>query len=276
MKTQKQCLALHLGRWEGIFTEYTPDSLEIKAQKRSVITFEQPEPQIIRQTNAYFSMGSELVNSTPTSWEYRDFSVGLRFFEDGSFSNGKVQLAPFSDFATEQGFLVGDQKVRVVQQWNAQGITTSFTTIREIRGTWQDPGTTLISPDHLLGRWQGSTTTFTAAEYTPIISEIELEFQRDQDDWTEQIKIAGQTIKIDGVIAGSRLYLPKFKGQMLFLPGNLIVYSPEQLPISTHSDRSFKVGLGWLPAPDIYLRMIRQYDQNGSWQSVALLQAKKI
>ncbi|MGF1575316.1 MAG: hypothetical protein ACFCU9_05125, partial [Cyanophyceae cyanobacterium] len=52
-KSGSQWLALHVGRWNGIFQEYEGSSfhqgLDLKSQKRSIIT--QPELGSLQQTN---------------------------------------------------------------------------------------------------------------------------------------------------------------------------------------------------------------------------------
>ncbi|NJL99897.1 MAG: DUF3598 family protein [Synechococcaceae cyanobacterium RM1_1_27] len=54
-----QALALHHGSWQGIFREYDGSSLALKSQKRSIITFSQPEPGAIHQTNTYLPMETD-------------------------------------------------------------------------------------------------------------------------------------------------------------------------------------------------------------------------
>ncbi|MFS8830507.1 DUF3598 family protein, partial [Synechococcus sp. R8-2] len=178
MKTQKQCLALHLGVWHGLFSNYRPTAggWELGGQKRSLITFEALAPSsssgspaagsAIRQTNAYYPLQGSPTPESSQSWVYQDFSPGLRFFPDGSFSNGRLQLAPFSDFAVEQGFLWGDRKARLVQQWDAQGRLVEVTAILERRGQALDPVADCapLSREQLRaclqGRWRGIAQSF--------------------------------------------------------------------------------------------------------------------
>jgi hypothetical protein len=59
MKTPIQCLALHLGEWHGLFSDYRPTAhggWELVGQKRSLITFEAYGVGRIRQTNAYYPL----------------------------------------------------------------------------------------------------------------------------------------------------------------------------------------------------------------------------
>ncbi len=266
MKTQKQCLALHLGEWHGLFSDYRPtaNGWELGGQKRSLITFaalDLPSSSgspaalsAIRQTNAYYLLQGSPSPENSHSWIYQDFSAGLRFFPEGSFSNGRVQLAPFSDFAVEQGFLWGEHKARVVQQWDVQGRLVLVTTILEHRGKNLDPVTD-CPPIHkeqlrarLQGKWRGIAQSFSAVDY--LLSETEVHFSGAEwvSDWDP-------------------------------LPGGLWIGGPDPLPIPTaHSDRSFSVSLSWFPEwkeGRQLLRLVRDYDARGTWQRVTLIRAEK-
>ncbi|MEN9225833.1 MAG: DUF3598 family protein [Thermostichus sp. HHBFW_bins_43] len=266
MKTQKQCLALHLGEWHGLFSDYRPtaDGWELSGQKRSRITFETLDSPSaaessgaasgIRQTNTYYPLQGSPTLGNSHSWVYQDFSAGLRFFSEGSFSNGRVQLAPFSDFAVEQGFLWGDRKARVVQQWDAQGRLVEVTTILEERGQMLDPAG--VSPpiskeqlrERLQGQWRGIAQSFAAGDYHPSEREVCFSGAEWMSDWDP-------------------------------LPGGLWIAGPDPLPMpTTHGDRSFSVSLSWFPRPEDGrqgLRLIRDYDARGAWQRVTLIRAEK-
>lgn len=255
MKTPIQCLALHLGEWHGLFSDYRPTAhggWELVGQKRSLITFEALELGAIRQTNAYYPLEGSPNPTSRQSWVYRDFSPGLRFFPDGSFSNGRLQLAPFSDFAVEQGFLWGDRKARLVQQWDAQGCLARVTVILERRGQALDlvadfPSVTQAQLSAALqGRWRGIAQSFSAVDSLP--SETEVQF------W-------GETETRDP------------------LPGGLWVGGPDPLPIPTlHRDRRFSVSLSWFPeGPEgrHLLRLVRDYDERGAWQRVTLVRLER-
>ncbi|MFT0813758.1 DUF3598 family protein [Synechococcus sp. OH20] len=256
MKTQRQCLALHLGEWHGLFCEYRPTAhgWELVGQKRSLITFEALDLGGIRQTNAYYPPQGSPTPESRQSWVYEDFSPGLRFFPDGSFSNGRLQLAPFGDFAVEQGFLWGDRKARLVQQWDPQGRLVGVTVILERRGQALDLAADFPSLTKaqlglaLQGRWRGIAQSFSAVDSLP--SETEVQF------WGEE-----ET----GIRAP--------------LPGGLWMGGPDPLPIPTlHRDRRFSVSLGWFPeGPEgrHLLRLVRDYDEGGAWQRVTLTRLER-
>ena len=249
-KSGSQCLALHMGSWHGIFREYEGSSLHqglrLKSQKRSIITFTQPEPGSIQQTNTYLPMDADPtqpeVSSSSMGWLYRNYAAGLRFFQDGSFSNGRMQLAPFSDFGLEQGFLYQDQKARVVLLFDQAGSLTGLTTILETRDDRPALDPPPLTSDHLLGSWHGQATTFDAQDYTPTIEPISLTLTT-MPTWT--------------------------------LPGRLWIEGILHLPIPTqHRDRSFAISFGWIPEPGILRQVVRRYDSTGAWSSVTLIEAQ--
>ncbi|NJM00404.1 MAG: DUF3598 family protein [Synechococcaceae cyanobacterium RM1_1_27] len=245
-RSASQSLALHLGSWQGIFRDYDGSSLTLKSQKRSIITFTQPEPGSIHQSNIYLPMEADPTqpegSGSSMGWLYRNYAAGLRFFQDGSFSNGRVQLAPFSDFGLEQGFLYQDQKARVVLLFDPAGSLTGLTTILETRDTLPALNPPSLTPEHLLGSWHGQATTFDAQDYTPTLAPISLTLTT-MPTWT--------------------------------FPGRLWIEGTRQLPIPTqHRDRSFAISLGWIPAPGMLRQLVRRYDSTGAWSSVTLVEAQ--
>lgn len=265
MKNQIQCLAMHLGQWKGVFTDFSPEAKFI-GQKESVILFEEPEPNVIRQTNRYPGCADKV-------WEYRNLSRGLQFFEDGSFSNGRVQLAPFSAFATEQGFLYGDYKARMVHMFDTDGKASAVTTIQETRGPQQNPTPIHNSLESLLGIWKGEAFVLSSdwAETEKFESELILEKVGVQV--RRQSKIGVHTVEENGIYGDGFVNFDSYR--MVFYPGNFLAMSPQQLPLLS-SDKSFLIETGWFIEPKLCLRMIRHYDTTGSWQKTVFIKEREL
>jgi hypothetical protein len=265
MKNQIQCLAMHLGRWEGVFTDFSPDA-EFLGEKESVILFEEPEPNMIRQTNRYPGCADKV-------WEYRHLSGGLQFFEDGSFSNGRVQLAPFSAFATEQGFLYGDYKARMVHLFDSEGKASAITTIQEVRGSYQQPISIPNPLENLLGIWKGEALVLFPDWSRPEKFESELVLKKVGVRVHRQSKIGVHTVCESGTYEDDSVNFDGYR--MVFYPGNLLAISPWQLPFFS-SDKSFSIEIGWFIESRAALRIIRHYDPKGSWQKTVLIKEQKL
>jgi len=231
-------LRLHLGSWQGWFRDYDAEG-RFLGQKASEITFRELAPHTYEQVNRYGSQSQR--------WVYTSLAAGLRFFPEGSFSNGQIQLAPFSGFAVEQGFLWQDHKARLVQQWDPQGQVSQFTTILEDR----DPGSPREVRDWqgqgLEGSWTGTSITYGA------------------DSWHPE---SGSAL-IPDLLAWWQAYTPN--PRIRYFPGQMVAVYPPALPMPTqHRHREFAVQLGWLPQPDHYCHLIRRYNREGTWQDVTL------
>lgn len=238
-------LAQHLGRWQGRFIQFDPVGLIPIGERQSLITFEALAGGGIQQTNVYFELEEPIEDGRPgQSWVYHDLAGGLRFFPDGSFSNGRLQLAPFSDFGAEQGFLWQDRKARVVTQFARGGELSGITVILEVRGSWAEQGfqTSLLTPDRIHRSWRGRQICFKTSDLIPTESPIEFSGSLQQN--------------------------------LGLLPGNLWISGARQVPDPLkHRDRSFRLELGWMPDPQVYLQLIREYDSQGAWQQITWIQA---
>jgi Domain of unknown function (DUF3598) len=265
MKNQMQCLAIHLGQWEGIFTDFSPDTKFI-GQKESVILFEEPEPNVIRQINRYPGCADKV-------WEYRNLSGGLQFFEDGSFSNGRIQLAPFSAFATEQGFLHGDYKARMVHLFDIEGKASGVTVIRETRGPQQNPAPMHDSLESLLGIWSGEALVLSADWSEAEKFESELILEKVGVQVHRQSKIGVHTVDEHGAYKDGFVDFDGYR--MVFYPGHMMAISPWQLPLLS-SDKSFLIETGWFIEPRLSHRIIRYYDAKGAWQKTVLIKEQRL
>lgn len=243
-------LAQHLGQWQGRFLQLDPISLHPISQRQSLISFERRSEGSIRQTNIYYGPEERIDAAQPgQSWVYTDLSPGIRFFPDGSFSNGRLQLAPFSEFGAEQGFLWGDRKARVVTLFNRQGQLSGLTVILEVRREWQPQDQAWISacldPHWLHRPWQGQQLRYTTTDLSPSQNSIRISPDHVQD--------------------------PRF------LIGNLWMSGARQVPDPLQQrERSFRLELGWMPEPGVYLQLIREYDPQGAWSQISWIQATGI
>jgi len=231
-------LAQHLGIWQGWFREYDPQG-QFVGHKASEITFQELAPHTYEQVNRY--------RSQTQRWVYTSLAAGVKFFAEGSFSNGQIQLAPFTGFAVEQGFLWQDRKARLVQQWDPQGYVTQFTTILEARHQAVSANVSSWDGEPLSGVWVGTSTTYAADSWNPESGSLTLQ---DLTSWWRE---------------------PTPNPVIRYFPGQMVAIYPCRLPIPTlHRERHFCVQWGWLPQPDHYCHLIRRYNAEGTWADVTL------
>ncbi|MCY7390505.1 MAG: DUF3598 family protein, partial [Leptolyngbyaceae cyanobacterium CAN_BIN12] len=126
MKSQWDCLLQNLGEWQGSFTRFSAEGNELE-DTPTVVSLEglngnQTIRQIIRR------LASE---PTEKILEYSTLGRGILFFEDGAFSQGSLQFAPFSEFGAELGLIHGDRRLRLVQLFNRDSQCDRVTLIRE-------------------------------------------------------------------------------------------------------------------------------------------------
>jgi hypothetical protein len=123
MKSQWECLLQNLGEWQGSFTRVSPQG-EILEDTPSIVCLEGlNDNQTIRQT---IRLGTD-----EKILEYSSLGRGVLFFQNGAFSQGSIQLAPFSEFGAELGLIDENIRLRLVQLFDKNGQLNQFTLIRE-------------------------------------------------------------------------------------------------------------------------------------------------
>ena len=150
----------NLGEWQGSFTAVSVEG-KLLESKPSILTLEGFENnQLVRFRLRRFGPGG--YSEPPLSdysQDHRSLGKQAIFFDTGAFSKGSLQLAPFSEFGAEYGFVAENRRLRFVQLYDRQGYLSSLTLIREFRsGTdaWERPALTVAQ---LLGQWQGNACT---------------------------------------------------------------------------------------------------------------------
>lgn len=150
-------LLQNLGAWQGSFTRLSPQG-EIQEDIPTLVTLEgMNNNQSIRQTIQHFSTTGEVVQEKVL--EYSSLNRGILFFENGAFSQGSIQLAPFSQFGAELGFINGNRRLRLVQLFDTDSNLSRLTLIREHRLNTQTLEHPPLTVEMLLGEWQGEAVT---------------------------------------------------------------------------------------------------------------------
>lgn len=282
MGTQWENFLQNLGVWNGTFTEFSPRGEWIKDTPSTLCLESFNDAQTVRLTLRRFLANPEGTGAPEVNElvrQYQSLGRDLLFFDCGAFSQGSIQLAPFSEFGAEFSLLESDRRLRLVQLYNREGQLASLTLIREQRTQENPLETPPLTLDALLGEWQGEAVTLYPDWRSPDTYPTQLKLQREGADRLVQTTAFGpgssaKTFTSSAKIDGSILYFDQGSQvvQVLLLPGGASATSPLQLQLR----KPFFLEAGWLAAPDLRLRMIRTYSETGEWVSLTLVKERKI
>ncbi|BAU08457.1 DUF3598 family protein [Fischerella sp. NIES-3754] len=266
--TQWECLLKNLGEWRGSFTRVSPHG-EIIADTPSVVSLKglnnnQTIRQIIRLD------GDEKV------LEYSSLGRGVLFFENGAFSQGTIQLGPFSEFGAELGLIYENRRLRLVQLFDKNAQLEQFTLIREhLAGTpaIQSPA---LAVEALLGEWQGEAVTIYPDWRSPARYSTKMQLQLDSSgSLVQSLSFGDRTITSTATINGSILTFSQDlqkQVQVLLLPDGASATSP----LKVQFRQPLFLEVGWLITPNLRQRMIRSYNDKGEWVSLTLVTEHRV
>lgn len=264
-------LLLNLGAWQGSFTRFSPQG-NLQEDTPTLVTLEGlNRDQTIRQTIQRFSPSGETVQNQVL--EYSSLGRSVLFFENGAFSQGSIQAAPFSEFGAELGFIQGDRRLRLVQLFDQSGHFSRLTLIREHRQHTPMAERPPLSVEMLLGNWQGEAITLYPDWRTPDYSTTALHIHREGNILHQHLIMPSldlaSTASIDGSIL--RFEQGSYPMQVLLLPDGASSNTPIALP----KGKPFFLEAGWLITDSLRQRMIRSYDARGGWVSLTLVTEHK-
>ncbi len=264
MTSQWNALLKNLGEWQGSFTRLSPQG-DLLGDTKSVVSLEGlNNNQTIRQT---IRLGeSEKV------LEYSSLGKGVLFFEDGAFSQGSIQLAPFSEFGAEFGLIHGESRLRLVQLFDKNLKLDSFTLIREHLAQTQPSQNPDLTIDALLGEWLGEAVTIYPDFQKPDSYSTQMHLTlNNQGKLTQSLSFVNRTITSTATVKDSILLFEQNQVQVLLLPDGASVTSPLQAQLR----QPLFLEVGWLINPNLRQRMIRSYNDKGEWVSLTLVTERK-
>jgi hypothetical protein len=276
MRSQWECLLQNLGEWQGSFTRFSPQA-ELIEDTPTVVSLSG-----LNDNKTIHQIVRRLPPDRPVEekvFEYSSLGKGVLFFENGAFSQGSIQLSPFSEFGAELGLIHGDRRLRLVQLFTPNGQLDRITLIRECLAGTTTPERPPLQVDDLVGEWQGEAVTIYPDWRSPDTYPTQLQINRSGGDRLRQqltfYPPQGNPYQIEstGKIAGSLLY---FEGdsqtyQVMLLPDGASATCPQQvLP-----RQAFFLEVGWLLQPNLRQRLIRRYNDKGEWSSLTLVTERK-
>lgn len=278
MKTQWENFLQNLGEWQGSFTQFSPNG-ELLNDIPSHLTLESfNADQTVRLTLRRFypsSDGSAEPEVKELVREYQSLGRDILFFENGAFSQGTIQLSPFSQSGGEFGFISENRRLRLVQLYNSDGVLNTITLIREKRqgtDTIENPPLTV---EALLGEWQGEAITIYPDLRSPDIFPTRLTVKLESPEKLVQTLSFGQvTFNSAAEIKGSILNFNRGEDsiKVLLLPDGASATIPSQVELR----KPFFFEAGWLVNPEQRQRLIRRYNNKGEWSSLTLVTESKV
>ncbi|MEH2433224.1 MAG: DUF3598 family protein [Nostoc sp.] len=278
MKSQWECFLQNLGVWEGSFTNFSPEGTLLNDTPSRLSLEGLNNNQTVRLTLSR-SGADDVIR------EFRSVGGGLLFFENGSFSEGLIQLGPFSEFGAELAFVHENRRFRLVQLFDKNGHLNRLILIREhLAGT---PATERppLQINDLLGEWQGQAVTIYRDLRSPDIYSTTLKIQLDDTgrliqttsfgDVLRQAASRLRTITSTASIKGSIVLFdqdPQKQIQVLLLPDGASATSPLKVQLR----QPLFLEAGWLIQSNLRQRMIRSYNEKGEWVSLTLVTEEKV
>ncbi|MEH2140182.1 DUF3598 family protein [Nostoc sp.] len=269
MKSQWECFLQNLGVWEGSFTNFSPQGALLNDTSSRLSLESLNNNQTVRLTLSR-SRKDDLIR------EFSSVGGGLLFFENGSFSEGLIQLGPFSEFGGELAFVHENRRLRLVQLFDKNGHLNGLTLIREhLAGTPAAQRPPLQIND-LLGEWRGQAVTIYRDLRSPDIYSTTLKIQLDDTGRLIQSTSFGErTITSTATIKGSIVLFdqdPEKQVQVLLLPDGASATSPLKVQLR----QPLFLEAGWLIQANLRQRMIRSYNEKGEWVSLTLVTEEKL
>lgn len=263
----------NLAAWKGSFTRLSPQG-QVLEDIPTIVTLEGlNENQTVRQTLQYFSPTTGELSQEKVL-EYSSLGRGVLFFDNGAFSQGSIQYGPFSEFGAELGFIWGDRRLRLVQLFDKESHLSGITLIREHRLNTTAAERPLLTPDQLVGHWQGDAVTLYPNWQPPDRYQTQLSITIEGDRLMQRLTAGTLDLASSAQIEGSRLLFDQgaYPVQVLLLPDG----ASSNTPLTVPRRQSFVLEAGWLMAEDVRQRMVRRYTPEGGWASLTLITERRV
>jgi len=280
MVAQWENFLQNLGEWHGSFTQLSTRG-EVLKDTPSIISLEGfNDNKTVRLKLRLFSPNPSGVGEPEVSElvrEYQTLGRDILFFENGAFSQGTIQLAPYSECGAELGFIYNYRRLRFAQIYNTDGYLSKLTLIREKQLDKNVPERPPLTVDDLLGEWEGEAVTMYSDGRSPDFYSTKMQLHLESSDrLVSKITFGSNAtvISSSASIDGSVLHFNEGASpvQVLLLPDG----GSCSLPVKSELRKPIFFEAGWLVEPDLRFRMIRSYNERGEWVSLTLVTERKV
>jgi hypothetical protein len=280
MVAQWENFLQNLGEWHGSFTQLSTRG-EVLQDTPSIISLEGfNDNKTVRLKLRRFSPNPSGVGEPEVSElvrEYQTLGRDILFFENGAFSQGTIQLAPFSECGAEFGFIYNYRRLRFVQLYNTDGNLSTLTLIREKQLDKNVPERPHLTVEDLLGEWEGEAVTMYPDWRSPDSYSTKMQLHLESSDRLVSKITFGSNptvITSSASIDGSVLHFNEGASpmQVVLLPDG----GSCTLPVKIELRKPIFFEAGWFVEPELRFRMIRSYNERGEWISLTLVTERKV
>ena len=280
MVAQWENFLQNLGEWHGSFTQLSTRG-EVLQDTPSIISLEGfNDNKTVRLKLRRFSPNPSGVGEPEVSElvrEYQTLGRDILFFENGAFSQGTIQLAPYSECGGEFGFIYNYRRLRFIQLYNTDGNLSKLTLIREKQLDKNVPERPPLTVEDLLGEWEGEAVTMYPDWRSPDFYSTKMQLHLESSDrLVSKITFGSNATVItsSASIDGSVLHFNEGASpvQVVLLPDG----GSCTLPVKIELRKPIFFEAGWLVEPDLRFRMIRSYNERGEWVSLTLVTERKV
>ena len=277
MLSQWDSFLKNLGEWHGSFTRFSPQGKQVTDTPTLVTLKGLNDNKNVHQVVRYLPPDEP---SRDVVVDYDSLNRTIIFFPNGAFSQGSMQLAPYSTFGGEFGLIDNDfgdgsRRLRMVELYNSSNQLERIVLIREKLPHSNVPERPLLTVSDLVGEWQGEAMTMYADLSNPTTFSSYLQIkQLDGKHLEQKLAFGDRTLSSVAQIEGSRLIFAdsELSTQVLLLPDGASC----NCPIEAKLGHNFVLEMGWLLQPHIRQRIIRTYNTKGNWVSCTLVTEQKI
>ena len=274
MLSQWDCFLKNLGEWHGSFTRFSPEGKELEDTPTIVTLQGRQDNQAVHQVVRYLPPDAPS-RDIVLDYSKNSLNRSILFFETGAFSQGSMQWGPYSTFGGEFGLNYEDRRLRMVELYNSSARLEKVVLIREKLPSSQTPERPILTVESLLGEWQGEAVTMYADLRNPSHFSTHLQIsQLNNDRIEQQLSFGDRSITSTAKIDNSRLLFEtnNLPIQILLLPDGASCNCPLEVKLGHH----FVLEMGWLLEPNKRQRIIRSYNDKGTWTSCTLVTETKI
>ncbi|MEM9543827.1 MAG: DUF3598 family protein [Cyanobacteria bacterium P01_E01_bin.42] len=275
MAYQWENLLNNIGEWQGSFAKFSPEGKQLDDVPSTLILEGLQDNKAMRLTLNRFP-----ADKPPYEWksEFSSISRGMLVFEDGAFSKGSIQWSPISEFGGEFGLKTDNERLRLVQLYTRDSQLQSIVLIREKLAGTNPPPRPQLTPEQLIGEWQGEAIAL-YPDWREERTSTHLKIEKIGSDRLSQTLSFStgstvQTLRSTARIDNSVLHFDESDRpyQILLLPNG----ASSNCPKAIAPRQGFIIELGWLVTPALRLRLIRSYSDRGEWVNSTLVRETKL